>query len=216
MAWWIDKDSDTRAAVAKPSLWLRGVDSLQDGNDALASPASLDAWVLATWPRAVVFAQSLLRDPLAAEDVVQDCYCNLLRKADAYDLLRDGVPLLMKSITNACIKRNTRNRPMLSIHTLLESDGRLGSDPCVPWPASRQSRLHAELNEHRGSPGELPEVQRAAVELKGLGHSCLKLGNPERTPTNAGVLIIGADRLWRNSWLPIWRSRQDDRTGTTR
>lgn len=164
-----------------------------DGKDGLVSPASLDAWVLATWPRAVVFAQSLLRDPLAAEDVVQDCYCNLLRKADDYDLLRDGVPLLMKSITNACIKRNTRSRPMLSIHSLLESDGRLGSDP-VHSIASEPSRvvLHAELEQAiEAALASLPEIQRAAIELKGLGHSLREIGEIlDVTPTNAGVLIF--------------------------
>ena len=50
-----------------------------------------------------------LRNRTAAEDVVQDCICNLLRKPGKYDLLRDGIPLLMKSVTNACLKKNARD-----------------------------------------------------------------------------------------------------------
>ena len=51
--------------------------------------ADLDAWVLSTAPDAVAYAVSLLRDRAAAEDVVQDCYCRLLQKADVYDLPRE-------------------------------------------------------------------------------------------------------------------------------
>ena len=44
--------------------------------------SGLDAWVLATAAEAVAYAASLLRDRAAAEDVVQDCYCRLIEKAD--------------------------------------------------------------------------------------------------------------------------------------
>src|SRR5262245_30361949 len=51
---------------------------------------AVDAWVRETLPRAVAYARSLLRDLPAAEDVAHDCYCRLLRRADIYDLPRDG------------------------------------------------------------------------------------------------------------------------------
>ena len=66
--------------------------------------------MLATLPRALAFATSLLRDRALAEDVVHDCYVRLLQKADTYDLPRDGTKLLFKAITNACIDRNYRDR----------------------------------------------------------------------------------------------------------
>src|SRR3954467_14628997 len=69
---------------------------------------SADGWILATLPRAIAFATGLLADPDAAEDVVHDCYCRLLQKADVYDLRNDGAKLLFRSITNACIDRSRR------------------------------------------------------------------------------------------------------------
>jgi RNA polymerase sigma-70 factor, ECF subfamily len=167
---------------------------LQDGDEAVVSQPGFDAWVLATWPRAVVYAQSLLRDRAAAEDVVQDCYCNLLRKTDVYDLGRDGVPLLMKSITNACLKKNTRDRPTvsLSIHSLVESDDRRGIDPVHSFIVEPTNVvLHAELEQAiEAALTRLPETQRAAVELKGLGHTLKEIGEIlDVTPSNAGVLV---------------------------
>ncbi|CAN5226280.1 hypothetical protein BH10PLA2_BH10PLA2_18450 [soil metagenome] len=165
---------------------------MQDENESPALHTSLDAWILANWPRGVVYAQSLLRDRTGAEDVVQDCICNLLRRAGEYDLLRDGVPLLMRSITNACLKRNSRERPMLSIHALLENEiqgskslKRANTEP--PGVV-----LHAELEQAiEKALARLPETQRAAVELKVMGHSLNEIATIlEVTPTNAGVLVF--------------------------
>src|SRR5215203_5002824 len=76
--------------------------------------AALDAWVEATLAGAVAFARSLLRDPAAAEDVVHDCFCRLLRRADVYDLPRDGTRLLFRAITNACIDASRGRGPVES------------------------------------------------------------------------------------------------------
>ena len=57
----------------------------------------LDAWVLATAPRAVAYARSLLRNPDDADDIVQDCYCRLIAKATVYDLPRDGFKILLRT-----------------------------------------------------------------------------------------------------------------------
>ena len=166
--------------------------ALQDGNESPASYPSLDAWILACWPRTVVYAESLLRNRTAAEDVVQDCICNLLRKPGKYDLLRDGIPLLMKSVTNACLKKNARERPMLSIHPLLQTEN-LGNGSWQPGEADPSSVvLHAELEQAiETALARLPEIQRAAVELKAMGHSLNDIAEIlDVTPTNAGVLVF--------------------------
>src|SRR5262245_34850681 len=77
--------------------------------------AELDAWVLATAADAVAYATALLRDRITAEDIVQECYCRLLKKADVYDLPRDGRKLLFEAVTNACINHTTRARLVLSL-----------------------------------------------------------------------------------------------------
>jgi RNA polymerase sigma-70 factor (ECF subfamily) len=155
---------------------------------------SLDAWVRATWSRAVVYARSLLRDRPAAEDVVQECYCNLLRRADVYDLPRDGVRLLMKAISNACFNKNTRDRPLLSLSSLARGDNGdcRAIDPLDTGAAEPPSVvLHAELEQAIASALDgLPDVQRAAVELKSLGHSVREIADILGvTVSHAGVLI---------------------------
>jgi RNA polymerase sigma-70 factor (ECF subfamily) len=65
-------------------------------------------------PRTLGYARALLCDPAAAEDVVQDCYARLLERASRYDLIRDGVKLLLRAVTNACIDRR-RERTLLSL-----------------------------------------------------------------------------------------------------
>src|SRR5437764_7152435 len=75
----------------------------------------LDSWARAVAPRALAYAQSLLRDPVRAEDVVQECLYRLFRKADDYDLERDGVRLLFRAVSNLCINETTRRKALASL-----------------------------------------------------------------------------------------------------
>jgi RNA polymerase sigma-70 factor (ECF subfamily) len=159
--------------------------AVSDNERAPASSDALDGWVRRHWPRAVAYARTLLREHqrAAAEDVVQDCFCALLRRADVYDLERDGVPLLMKSVSNACFKRNARTRPVASA---------TGIDPIDEGAAEPLGALlGAELEVAIGAAlARLPQAQRAAVELKSMGHSLQEIaGILGVSPTNAGVLI---------------------------
>ena len=167
--------------------------------------AGQEAWVLATLPRALAYAPSLLRDRALAEDVAHDCYVRLLAKAGTYDLPRDGTKLLYKAITNACIDKNYRDR------THGEPGGRSDS-------ASRRNRRwptagHATLTSWPpiaswkkpwpSSSSRLTVAQRGALELKSLGYSLDEIAEALGTsPSNAGVLVhrarkILADRLAR-------------------
>ena len=154
-------------------------------------PHDLDAWVLATAPRAVAYARFLLRDPHQAEDVVQDCYCRLLAKADVYDLPRDGLKLLLRAVTNACINAKTRRR---SFFRLVRSDGdaEAVADPtdAAALPAE-QYLMHQELADAVADGLQrLPQQQRAAVQLKALGHTQQEIAKALGvTPANAGVLV---------------------------
>ncbi len=152
----------------------------------------LDAWVLATAPRAVAYARSLLRNPDDADDVVQDCYCRLLAKADVYDLPRDGLKLLLKAVTNACINLRTRRRPLFRL-VRAEPDGSEQADDPPDGRAlvPEQSLAHRELGEAVAAGlAKLPPQQRAALELKSLGHSQQEIADALGvTPSNAGVLV---------------------------
>ncbi|WP_165228938.1 RNA polymerase sigma factor [Aquisphaera insulae] len=154
----------------------------------MSHPDDLSDWVLATAPRAVAYAASLLRNRQEAEDVVQDCYCRLLARADVYDLKADGLKILLRAVSNACFNRNSRRRSMFSI---FGRDGR--AEPVADRSAREPSGelLDAELAEAvaRGL-ASLPDRQRAALELKSLGHSLQEIAEILGvSPGNAGVLV---------------------------
>lgn len=147
----------------------------------------LEAWTLATLPRATAYARSLLRDPTQADDVVHDCYCRILQKADRYDIPRDGTKILYRAITNACINL-TRSRRLVRLEALGDED-RGFADPRALDPLDEI--LERELvGRVRACLDRLSVPQRAALELKSLGHTLQEIADAlETTPTNAGVLV---------------------------
>jgi RNA polymerase sigma-70 factor (ECF subfamily) len=176
-----------------------------------ATAAELDAWVLATAPRAMAYARSLLRDPHQAEDIVQDCYCRLLQKQDVYDLPRDGLKLLLTSISNATINLKTRRKNLLSLNaSRTEEEG-------VPDPADPRRERPDEIaigHELEAALAEglrrLPEMQRAAVELKSLGYSQQEIGEIlEITTSNAGVLVHRARHTLSEMLAPYLEAKPD-------
>jgi RNA polymerase sigma-70 factor, ECF subfamily len=160
---------------------------------------ALEAWVLNTLPRAVAFAMSLLADRHAADDVVHDCYCRLLHKAGEYDLLRDGTKLLFRAVTNACIDRQRQKKP-LSLEGM--TSGSALHDPHAREPL--ETLLHREMTDMvEATLACLPVQQRAALQLKSLGHSLHEIAATlQISVSNAGVLIhrarqVVAERLTR-------------------
>ncbi len=148
----------------------------------------LSAWVLATAPRAVAYATSLLRDREKAEDVVQDCYCRLMAKAHVYDLPRDGLKLLLTAVSNACINLRSRRRSFVSLFSR-EGRGTEVEDRSAQEPGRRL--LDRELSEAiaRGL-ARLPVRQRAAIDLKSQGLSLQEVAEILGvSPSNAGVLV---------------------------
>jgi RNA polymerase sigma-70 factor (ECF subfamily) len=183
----MDSDANKRADPAP----VGDVDARPAG---VHPPAGdLDAWVLSTWPAAVAYAASLLTDRSLAQDIVHDCYCHLLRHSD-YDLPRDGRRLLFKSVTHECFKHNSRRRPMVSLPFLLGESGWPGAGSEADDPA--RVAMCRELEMLLGkSLASLPVRQRAALELKSLGHTLAEIAEALHTSvTNAGALIHRARR----------------------
>lgn len=178
-----------------------------------ASRAQLEAWVLSTLPRAVAFAASLLRDRSLADDVVHDCYLRLLQKAADYDLVNDGTRLLFRSVTNACIDRNSRDRTFLSLDTGSPDDDarRAGVEDLRatgPPEAALQRELEGVLE--RGLL-RLPVAQRAAVELRSLGYSLAEIADTLRTTAdNAGVLVHRARKALASVLAEYQGSSRDE------
>lgn len=175
-----------------------------------ATREQLDVWISATAPRALAYASSLLRDRDRAEDVVQDCYCRLLAKADRYDLLNDGMKLLMTAVTNACINLKTRRRSFWS----LSAQGPEGEPIDVPErnvhaPADMAIAQEMQTVIAEGL-AQLPVLQRAALELKSLGYTQQEVAEMmDITPTHAGVLIHRA-RLTMEKFLDLREATTND------
>jgi RNA polymerase sigma-70 factor, ECF subfamily len=159
-------------------------------------PDDFDAWVASTVQRALAYAVSLVGNRPDAEDIVHDCYCRLLARADRYDLPRDGIKLLLKSITNACINRSRRKAPTVNVESVEHAEG----SPCPSGEISTpdQQAMHNELEQAiAGALFELPVQQRAAVELRSLGHPLTEIAEMlEVSHANARVLLHrGRERL---------------------
>ncbi len=153
--------------------------------------AKLGEWVRAVTPRAVAFARSSVRHTDQADDVVQECLYRLLRRANEYDLDRDGVKLLFKAISNLCINQATREKALLSLGSADEDDRPLDvADPTALRPEQiAQSREMETAG--REALQTLPQLQRAAVELRALGMSKEEIAEALGvSPTNAGVLVF--------------------------
>jgi RNA polymerase sigma factor (sigma-70 family) len=169
--------------------------------------------VLATLPRALAFATSLLRDRAISEDVVHDCYVRLLEKADTYDLPADGTKLLYKAITNACIDRNYRDRRLLSLEVALsaESDGPSAvadTRACDP----HELASHRELEEAVACElARLTVAQRGALELRSLGYSLEEIAVAlDLSPSNAGVLVHRARKALAERLERFWEEPDDE------
>jgi RNA polymerase sigma factor (sigma-70 family) len=183
---------------------------LTHAKPAESSPVDMDGWVLVTAPDAVAYAQSMLRDRAAAEDVVQDCYCRLLQKADVYDLPRDGRKLLFESVTNACINRATRARHIISLDATGTDESCLHTAVADKSAAPPERVLMDRELEHAiaAALAKLPLPQRAALELKSLGQSLQDIGETlEVSPNYAGVLIHRARQAMAEYLAPFLEER---------
>lgn len=172
------------------------------------TPQAIEAWVLESAPQAIVYANSLLRDNQAAEDIVHDCYYRLLKKANEYDLLSDGTKLLFRSVTNACINYGKRRDRVYG-----QAAGNADTQPELPdskamHPIDRMIGRELEQAIEEGLT-RLPLNQRAALELKSLGHSLHDIAETlSITTSNAAVLIHRARQALALHLAPYLEDRR--------
>lgn len=156
----------------------------------------LGLWVEQTLPRALAFARSVARDAHVAEDIVQDCYGRLLAHRARYDLVRDGWKLLLRSITHACIDhRRRQSRLQVTDPTLLDGADAIGESKGGRGARSTVDPLsQAQANELHGAItlalAQLPTVQRAAIELRSLGHSLAEVGEALSVSENHAAVLV--------------------------
>jgi RNA polymerase sigma factor (sigma-70 family) len=152
----------------------------------------LELWATEIAQRALGYAITLVRNRQDAEDIVHDCFSRLLAKSDDYNLPRDGAKLLFKSITNACINHTTRRRPESSLY-----EQELVKRSKVQDPVDHRTAgpLEIAMAHELGravelAMNELPVAQRAAVELRSLGHTLVEVAEMlDVSHANARVLV---------------------------
>jgi len=146
------------------------------------------AWIARTVQPALAYAITLVRNRHDAEDIVQECYRKLLARATHYDLPRDGVKLLYKSITNACINHVQRRTSSTSLDN--PNDAAFPRHAEAGQPADAQL-IQKELEEAiRMALEELPVNQRAVLQLSSLGHSLVDAAEMLNVShSNARVLL---------------------------
>jgi RNA polymerase sigma-70 factor (ECF subfamily) len=144
-------------------------------------------WVDQALPRALAFARTLLNDWNDAEDVVHDCVCRLLSKAERYDLEKDGSRLLIRSVANAAIDLHRRKeKSVVQLFEGLEEHG--------DSIRSLQPLDHLAVKEMADAVQQalqrLPVNQRAAMEMCSLGCTMAEISEALKvTEGNAAVLV---------------------------
>lgn len=176
----------------------------KNGNNSAAQP-DYSAWARSVNEDAMNYAAALLRDRNDAEDVVHDCYCRLLARADVYDLPRDGRKVLFQAITNACINRVTRSRKAVSL------DGDNSDGGCLrelvadrQTPSAERELMLRELQEAVGSAmATLPPQQRSALNMRTEGHSMREIASAvDVTVGHAGLLVHRARKALAKRLAP--------------
>ena len=153
--------------------------------------AVLERWVSGVIPKAVAYARSLLHSAHDAEDTVHDALCRILNHPE-YDLAVDGEKILFRAVTNACINQWKRKRMTVSLNLSKDDSAPLlNTLPAGRTPDPARVAAGRETLEIVGRElAHLPPDQRAALELKALGHSLKVIAEMIGvTPSNAGVLV---------------------------
>lgn len=171
----------------------------------------LERWVSGVIPKAVAYARSLLHSAHDAEDTVHDALCRILRHPE-YDLAADGEKILFRAVTNACINHWKRKKKIVSLDfNKNDSDPLISALPFGRTPDPLRVAAGREELEIVGLElRRLPPEQRAALELKALGHSLKTIAEMiSVTPSNAGVLVHRARKALALRIGPIRSERKE-------
>jgi RNA polymerase sigma factor (sigma-70 family) len=164
----------------------------------------LDDWILTVTPQAVIFARSLIRNPSDAEDVVQESLLRLIRHAEEYDLINDGAKILFRTITNLCINKSQREKALYSMDLEISEDGPIPLQDrfaLLPESILQERELQKAIN---SGMEKLPELQRAALELRALGQTKAQIATIlQISESNAGVLVYRARQFLLQEVAPL-------------
>jgi RNA polymerase sigma-70 factor (ECF subfamily) len=154
----------TPGAAARPPAGA--TDDRHRDRDLLGRVAHGDVWALRTLyqehaPRAMAIAVRILRDAHEAEDVVQEAFLELWRRARQFDAGRGGAVAWI--ITIARSRAIDRLRASATASRALEGAAQLVPEP-PPSPADQLERRRDEARV-ADAVAALPPAQRRTIEL---------------------------------------------------
>src|SRR5687768_3093461 len=117
------------------------------------------------------FVLRYVRDPVAAEDVTQDCFLRVVRSADSYVREAKFTTWLFTIARNLCVdaSRRAKHRNMASLDAPVGEDGQSSRIDFVPsdGPAADRQAIGQELkNKMQLAIAGLPEEQREIFLLR--------------------------------------------------
>jgi RNA polymerase sigma-70 factor, ECF subfamily len=141
-----------------------------------------------TQRRAYSMALQLTRNPMDAEDLMQDTYIKAWRGFDSYLPGRPFLNWLLRIMQRAYLDNRRRDNPIRkaeSLHSMVSpSDGEVQEMPISdPNPGPDEELLHREFSfELRKALDQLPEVYREAIVMCDLeGMSYAEIADLQRT-----------------------------------
>ncbi len=169
----------------------------------------LDAWLRRDYPTAYRTACLVLRDPVEAQDAVQEAFLRVWRFRDAIPAGDARKAWLYRVVVNACVSRIRSERSRTG-----KDDGDLGLET---WPDAAPSPHDAA--EHSQLAGDvvaaladLPESLRVPLVLRfyaGLSEKEIAVAIDRRPGTVKSRLYDARQRLALDPRLTAWASPQE-------
>jgi RNA polymerase sigma-70 factor (ECF subfamily) len=167
----------------------------------------LEAWLRADYPVAYRTACLVLRDPVDAQDAVQEAFLRVWRFRDAIPVGEGRKAWLYRVVVNACISRirSESARPR-------GGDEALGSLPDgSPSPYDAAARAHL-AEDVVAALADLPEALRVPLVLRfyaGLSEKEIAVAIDRRPGTVKSRLYDARQRLAQDPRLAAWVTPQE-------
>jgi RNA polymerase sigma-70 factor (ECF subfamily) len=169
----------------------------------------LDAWLKRDYPTAYRTACLVLRDPVEAQDAVQEAFLRVWRFRDAIPAGDARKAWLYRVVVNACVSRIRSERSRTG-----KDDGDLGletlPDPApTPHAAAERSQLASDVV---AALADLPESLRVPLVLRfyaGLSEKEIAVAIDRRPGTVKSRLYDARQRLALDPRLAAWVSPQE-------
>lgn len=150
-------------------------------------------------------ALSILRDPLEAEEVVQDTFVYLWTRARDYDPARGSPGAWMVMLARSRALDRLRARTHRDQHTPSPAEAQtLAEPPPTPFEQAHQAALRSRVSAELAT---LPPEQRHALELafhEGLSHSEISARTGDPLGTVKTRIRRGLERLARAFTSAMW------------